>query len=363
MGIQITRKRIRRGLQVFTLLSLSSLVVIFVLTRSHITTEALKNINPLMLLLALPLIGVDWLGGGYRIYIFSRVLHPSIRFKTCVKANLANYFMAAVTPSQTGGGPAQIYVLYAGGMRAVEATSASLMTFFSTTFFLIMAAAAMFVFKASVPLQGRMLHHLFNVGVFFFLIVSVLVVVALVFPGFYREAARWLFVALSHIRKKDYFRAGSWVNRVIHGIDMCHQQLIFFLKKQWHVLLFGIAIICALFFSKFVVAYLIAKSLGAQASLIEVMLLQTVIVLINYLFPSPGSSGAAELSSAALMAAVVSKAMISFYVVLWRLLTMYLAVAVGGVIVLRELGKRERIEIANGAEKGAAQERIASVVK
>ena len=59
MGYQITKKRIRRGLQIFTILSFSSLVVIFLLTHSHMTAEAFKNIQPLWLLCAIPFIVLD----------------------------------------------------------------------------------------------------------------------------------------------------------------------------------------------------------------------------------------------------------------------------------------------------------------
>ncbi len=90
---------------------------------------------------------------------------------------------------------------------------------------------------------------------------------------------------------------------------------------------------------------MIVRSLGMRASFMDVALLQMVIILINYFFPTPGASGAAELSSAALMSSVVSKGLIGFYVILWRLLSTYAAVAVGGGVVLHELGKREKVEV------------------
>ena len=347
MGYQITKKRIRRGLQIFTILSLSSLVVIFLLTHSHMTAEAFKNIQPLWLLCAIPFIVLDWIGGGYRLYLFSRVFHPTIRFKTCVKANLANYFLGAVTPSQTGGGPAQIYMLYVGGMPAVEATSASLMTFFSTTFFLIFSGIAIYVFRGIVPLPGKFLGHLFNAGMIFFLAVALLMIIAVLIPGFYREFSRILVLIVSRIRRKDYLRAGSWAHGMLDAIDRCHRQLIHYLQKHFHVFMYGILVSAMCFFSKFVVAYLVVRSLGMHPSFVEVALLQMVIILINYFFPTPGGSGAAELSSAALMSAVVSKGLIGFYVILWRFFTTYISVAVGGGVVLHELGKRETIEVDN----------------
>jgi uncharacterized protein (TIRG00374 family) len=347
MGYRITRSRIRRGLQVFTLLSLSSLVVIFFVTHSHMTAAALRNVEPLWLLLAVPFIVIDWFGGGLRLYLFSRVFHPSIRFKACVKANMANYFLGAITPSQTGGGPAQIYMLYVAGMPAVEATSASLMTFFSTTFFLVLSGAALYLFRGFVPLPGKLLGHLFNVGMLFFLVVAAILVVALLIPGFYRELSRLLILVASRLRRKDYLRTGSWAHGMLDAVDRCHRQLIHYVQRHFHVFVYGILVSGVCFFSKFAVSYLVVRSLGVRASFLEVAMLQLAVILINYFFPTPGGSGSAELSSAALMSAVVPKGLIGFYVVLWRVLSTYVSVGVGGAVVLHELGKKETVEVDN----------------
>ncbi|HVO76405.1 MAG TPA: lysylphosphatidylglycerol synthase transmembrane domain-containing protein [Candidatus Bathyarchaeia archaeon] len=345
MSYQITRRGIRHGLQIFTVLSIASLVVIFLVTHSHLRMESFRHLQPLWLLCTVPFIALDWVGGGYRLYLFSRVFHPAIRFKTCVKANLANYFLGSITPSQTGGGPAQIWMLYAGGMPAVEATSASLMTFFSTTFFLIIAGAGVFAFKGAAPLSGGMLRHLFTVGIFFFLFVAVLMIVSIVIPGFYRELSKIVLRLASHVRRKDYLRTGSWAHGVIDAIDRCHNQLIHYLQKHFHVFVYGILMSAVCFLSKFAVAYFIVRSLGMHASFVEIVLLQMVVILINYFFPTPGASGSAELSSAALMSAVVSRGLIGFYVILWRLLTTYVPVAFGGGVVLHELGKKEEVDV------------------
>ncbi len=361
MAYHITKKRMRRGLQLFTLLSLSSLVVIFVVTHSHITVAAIRKMSPVWLLAALPFILVDWLAGGYRILIFSRVFHAPIRLKTCIKANLANYFMAAVTPSQTGGGPAQIYVLYAGGMPGVEATSASLMTFFCTTFFLIAAAGFTFGLRGTVPLPGKLMTRLFDVGLIFFFAVAVLMVAAIAFPGLYRGIGKLFFVVLARLRRKDYFRAGSRVNRALDNVNRIHEQLIHYLQKQWHIFILGVLLSGVCFFCKFAIAYVIVRSFSVQASFAEVALLQMVIILILYFFPSPGGSGAAELSAAALMTSVVSEAYIPFYVVLWRILTTYISVGVGGLVLLHELGKREEVEVEDEVVEEPVEEEVVPV--
>ncbi len=345
MSFQISRRGIRRGMFFFTLTSLVSLVGIFLFTRSHMTAEALRSIDPRWLLVAAPLIVLDWVGSAYRIYIFGKVFYPRVRFSSCFKANLANYFMGAVTPSQMGGGPAQIYMLHSGGMSAVASISSTVMSFVSTTLFLIVAAAAAFFFKEAVPLPGAVLRGLFTIGVLFFLIVAALMVIAIVSPGFYRELTRLAVRGLSRIRKKDYLHEESWGGGMIEAVDRCHRQILFFIFRRTYVFALAVLITAIVFLTKFALAYCIVRSLGMQASFFHVSLLQLAILLINYYFPSPGASGAAELSSAALMAPIVTKGLITLYVILWRLLAMYLPVAVGGFAMLHQLGRRERVEV------------------
>lgn len=357
MAFQITRSGIRRGLYATIAISLASMVGIFLFTRSHMTIEALRSIDPVWLLAVVPLVLFDWFVSGYRIALFGRVFHPRVSLKTCMKANLANYFMGAVTPSQRGGGPAQIYVLHAGGMSGVAAASASIMTFVSTSIVLIAAAAVAFLYKGSLPISGALLHNLFAIGVLFFLGVTLLMVLAIVFPGFYREVARIAVRVLSRVRRKNYLDEGRWGHSAVAAVDRCHRKLLFYVFRRPRVFVYGILVTAAIFIAKFALAWTIVRSLGARASFAHVAILQTAIVLINYYFPSPGASGAAELSSAALMAPIVSTGLVTIYVVLWRLLSLYVSVAAGGAVMLHEIGKRDRLEVATVADALAGDEK------
>lgn len=345
MAFRISRSGIRKGMLVFTALSLASIFAIALYTRSHMKAEAFEQLDPLWLLATLPMIALDWIASAYRIQMFAKVFHPRIRFSVCFKANMVNYFMGAVTPSQIGAGPAQIYVMHSGGMSAASAASSTVMNFVSTTVFLVMTAVAAIVFREKIPLPGSALRWLFTIGVLFFLFVAALVVLAVAVPGFYRDLARTIVRMLSRIRKKDYLSEKSWGLGIIAIVDRCHRQILFLFLRRFDVFLQSLLVTVVVFSAKFVLSYCIVRSLGSEVSIFYVSLLQLSIVLINYYFPSPGASGSAELSTAALMSHVVTRGAVAFYVLIWRMLAMYLPVAVGGAMMLRELGKREKIDL------------------
>ncbi len=81
------------------------------------------------LLLFLP---VDTFAAGLRIWVICRVLQPGVTFWICLKAEWANLGLAMLTPSQTGGGFGQIYVLNRGGLNIGTALTVSLITFFGS---------------------------------------------------------------------------------------------------------------------------------------------------------------------------------------------------------------------------------------
>ena len=78
------------------------------------------------LLLFLPF---ETFAAGLRIWVISRALQPGVSLWTCIKAEWANLGLAMLTPSQTGGGVGQIYMLSRGGMKLATALKVSLISF------------------------------------------------------------------------------------------------------------------------------------------------------------------------------------------------------------------------------------------
>jgi len=78
------------------------------------------------LLILLP---VETFAAGLRIWVISRALQPGVSLWTCIKAEWANLGLAMLTPSQTGGGVGQIYMLSRGGMKLATALTVSLISF------------------------------------------------------------------------------------------------------------------------------------------------------------------------------------------------------------------------------------------
>jgi len=74
------------------------------------------------------------------------------------------------------------------------------------------------------------------------------------------------------------------------------------------------------------------RVLGFPADFTDILLLQTLISFLLYFAPTPGGSGLAELTSAAVMSIYVSRELTPSYTLIWRFINSYATVIVGSLI-------------------------------
>jgi uncharacterized protein (TIRG00374 family) len=333
------RAGIRKGLEIFFGLSVASISIIFLFTDWGKTAQALSRVEPGYLVLALLLATADWLGGGVRLYLLTRGLSAHVTLRSATKAALSNTAMGAITPSQMGGGPAQVFLLYKNGLPLLEAMSASLMTFVVTMVFFVVSAGAITFSGVNTSIEDATVRSLFRYGFIVFLVCGTLFMAFIARPSWLRKLLRWFFSFLSLFRRQHFLRPGSRANRAIEATAQIHEINVYYLRNRFPALVLSLLLTAVVFGFKCFAAYFIVRGLGVTAGVWEVVSIQILILLAVYFFPTPGGTGAAELGSAVLMAQILPMELLMVYVVLWRIVVMYIAVILGSVVMLRALGQ------------------------
>ena len=141
------------------------------------------------------------------------------------------------------------------------------------------------------------------------------------------------------------------------AVDDFHQTNLHYFKRRLPTLVLSVVVTAALFGLKCLVAYFIVRGLGVTAGLWHVMTVQILILLAVYFFPTPGGTGAAELGAAVLMAGILPVHLLTVFVVLWRLIVMYIAVGLGAVVMARAIGQDTLIATRPGY--GTVEKKIA----
>ncbi len=326
-------KKVRQGVRLFLVLTVLGLV--FVLYRSSFagSIESLSGFRWQYLALALGLVLFDWVLAGLRIYVFAVKLQPGISYIGCVRAGLANIFMGGITPSQTGGGPGQIYMLYKEGMPVFDAMVVSFLSaFLGTVLFLPLCSLFFLVFFEPVAVDFR-LHYLLSGSFAIFLFFIALAIAGLVAPGFVKRSVRFaagLIPPLDRwLERKGYLEAADRL------VERYHTMMKFFLERGKSAFAAGFILSAAIYINKFTIAWVVLRGMGITVPYLEVIYTQLVLIMIFYFAPSPGAAGLAEISAAEVMKGIVPAQYIGAYVLLWRLFTLLIGLGAGALVMMR----------------------------
>ena len=295
------------------------------------------------LLLFLP---VDTLAAGLRIWVIGRVLQPGVDFWTCLKAEWANLGLAMLTPSQTGGGFGQIYMLIRGGMTLGTALTVSLISFLGSMVVLLFIG-----FHALLISSVETLALLLQGAILIFFLLFALMIAAVCWPAslnfFFKglQGAIWKIGCRSRRQENNAYSHQTRIKRLIDFLDNLSQKLIdlsslhqrnmrrfFSLSRSSFIWVCLLSLVFML--ARAIMAFLCLRFLGIEASsLKDILETQLNLIFLIYFAPTPGSSGLAEGASMLMMDNVMPAGFAPFYNLLWRSTTLYLP-AIAGLIFL-----------------------------
>jgi uncharacterized protein (TIRG00374 family) len=351
----LTPRLLRRGLEIFAVISVIGFAGLLLYGNNlDRFLTAMLSVHFAWVLVGVGLASLDWLGGGLRLYVLARYLYGPQSLAGAIVAGGLNTWASYLTPSQTGGGPLMIYTLKRYGTPLPEAMVSSLMTFVATIVFFAIAGPLAIVLGAgrSLAQHGVIgdaidLYDLFRLSLGGFVVVGLLIVVLIVFPGLARRLVRRIGGWLERRGKPAWAeRLGSLEG----GVDQAHAALLRFAgPRGWLAIGASVLLSAAAHANKLLAGYVVLRMLGIHAPFVDVLLLQTLITFLLYFAPTPGGSGLAELLSAAVMSIYVPRALTPSYILLWRLTVCYLTVGFGSVIFWRWLKGAESREAMLGA--------------
>src|SRR3989442_7555296 len=100
MALALTPRLFRRGLELFAVISLIGVVVVLVVFGENLQAflSALAHLHWRWLLVGLGLASMDWIGGGRRLWVVARHVHPGLRWGGTVIARGMSALGGCLTP-------------------------------------------------------------------------------------------------------------------------------------------------------------------------------------------------------------------------------------------------------------------------
>jgi uncharacterized protein (TIRG00374 family) len=304
------------------------------------------------LLLVLP---IDTFAAGLRIWVIGRTLQPGVSLWTCLKAEWANLGLAMLTPSQTGGGVGQIYMLSRGGLKLGTALTVSLISFLgSMVVLLFMGIHSLLIAKVDC------LVVFFQGALFIFSLMVALLIFVLCWPGSLHFVISGICRGIRKIGSQKYSRKNISLpqnSRIIrltnhlHNfseklVELCYMHQVnmrrFFSQNKtsfvWVCLLSFVFML-----ARSIMAFLCLRFLGIEASSLgDILETQLNLIFLIYFAPTPGSSGLAEGASMLMMDSAIPAGLAPYYNLLWRCSTLYLPAIAGLLFLLWTIMKDTR---------------------
>lgn len=336
MAKALTPKLVVRGFEFFVLASVMGFGAVLLYGNNlDAFVEGLRRVQWLWVLAGLGLASMDWIGGGLRLWVIARQLMPSPSLKGMVMAGGMSAWAAYITPLQSGAAPMLMFTMRRYGVPLPVAATCTLMGFVGTVGFFAIAGPIAILAGAGRSLGSRgdllglSLYDLFLGSLTLFAGIGAVLVAVIVFP---RVVSRLLQRFAAWIGRRRPGFAGR-VEQVQAGLDEAHHHVLTLNSPSgWFAVLLCTLLSGISHANKLLAGYVTLRALGIHAPFVDVLLLQTLISFLLYFAPTPGGSGIAEVTSAAVMATYVPNSLLPLYTLIWRLILSWYTVAFGFII-------------------------------
>lgn len=287
------------------------------------------------LLLAFTALFLHFFFKGTKLSVVCKSMTKRARFKTCFETGIIGLYYNNVTPLAAGGQPFEIYYLSKHGVHGGVATSMSISTFFFNQFSFCGLALVSILFLSKNQLYADIIVFkvMAIVGVILCLTVPILVVVFSLMPGFATRLIKGIIKIGTKLKLVKYpdrllYKTMKTVIQNSRCLKKIVSRPLFF---SFSALLSVFEQIAGVSIAFFVLKFFGFNIVGMTFFEEMVQVLQICLVLsaaISFI-PTPGNSGAADLSFFAFFARHLASGLAFPAMMVWRLLAFYSYVIIG----------------------------------
>ncbi len=272
-----------------------------------------------------------WVLEGTVLHIVTQFLYAKQRFIASFKITMIGQFFNAITPFSTGGQPAQLYVMIKDGMDAGSAGSILMIKFIVYQSVLTIYSFAVIVLK--MGFFREKISHFIYFSVMGFMVNSAVIIFSILFSrsrNFTRKVLKIIFKGLRWIRiVKDHNKAEKHFEE---ELDNFHHNARL-MRRNKKVLLQTAILTFLQLTAFFLIPYCIYRSFKMKgAAVIDMISAQAFVTMVSSFIPLPGAVGAAEGSFYLFFGLFFSATNIMSAILLWRVITFYSGIAVGGLV-------------------------------
>ena len=328
------------------IISVISALAIILLTTNTDTIEALKQVRPEYIVLAILLHVLSYILLAKKTKFLLRSLGYQIRTKLALENMLTGILLASLTPASIGGEPVRILLLRKNAKVPVgKATAVIFMERFLDVFFvlicLIPSMSILRIFLKSGPGEGVWgVDTLLYVGTACLIILLAALIYAIINPEFVKKLVRKILVFLERKAPEKY---KPRIQRTIlvseNEIDLFRSSFKRFISVGKFNLITAIGYTTLYWIIRYSILWMILLGLNITPNLGVLVAAQIVLSIIMIIPATPGSSGIAEIAALTLFSLFVPSSLVGVVVISWRAITYYMNIIVGSLASFRMIRK------------------------
>ena len=308
---------------------LAAVLIPWVLGGSE-TWSRLSGFPLSALLVMLGMILLCWLLNTLRLRLLLGDQRHKVSPVKSLGVVMAAEFAYCATPGGSGGPLTIMALLGRNGVRPARSSAVFAMDQLSDLLFFLCALIGILIYALFQHLSQRMewLLIVSAVSMFGGLISCVLV------ARYHRLLIRLSGRMLARLNVQTTTRM-RWARKLLHFLAAFTDTL----KLPFQTLITVFGLTCLHWILRYSVLYLALRGLGADLQWAWSFLIQMLSLSAGQFSLLPGGAGAAELTSAALLAPMVGKSTAAAAILIWRAVTYYFYLLVGGPVFLLMLGR------------------------
>lgn len=286
---------------------------------------------PLSLLLGmLGMIGLCWALNSVRLRLLLGAQRDRIGGLKSIGVVMSTEFAMCATPGGSGGPLTLMALLARNGVRPAHASAVFAMDQLSDLLFFLCALVGILLYALFQNLSQRMewMLALSAISLFGGLFGCALV------ARYHRRLILLGARLLRHLRVKASTRQ-RWGRKILNFLAAFTDTLK--LPRQTLFKVFGLT--CLHWALRYSVLYLALRGLGADLQWAWSFLIQMLSLSAGQFSLLPGGAGAAEVTSAALLAPMVGKSTAAAAILIWRAVTYYFYLVAGGPVFFLMVGR------------------------
>lgn len=319
------------------LLVLVSFVVVFFSLKDNFT-ESIDNIlhiNILFVLIALILMILNIVFQSLSQYRFLKEVKQDYKFKNCLQLMTIAMFFNAITPFSSGGQPFEMYLLNKEGIKVGDSANALLQNFITYQFALIFIGTIAIILNNVLGIfpDGNLLKNVVLIGFIINVMVMALIIVLMRAKKFNTKVFTKIFNFIFHFkfiknREEKRQKAEKLLDDFYNSTAIMKNNISNTIQSFFYNFL---SLLCL-----YMIPLFVFFALGEynKIDIVKSIVLSGYTFLIGSFVPIPGATGGLEYGYMDFFGIFVKGAVLSSSMLVWRLITYYFGMLVGGITLI-----------------------------